>query len=194
MTEGTNREPTFPDPAAWIPRPDILNDVGEGLLAVAVGALTVHGLGERYERRYVGHGTEAPVVPSKAKQLTVVCTKVYVGKAGEEQFQFARGAPGIIAFQTGQFMVEMSAPWPVPTKGGTHPALTPTTELDASRAMLWREGFIVWAAMIGVVLGGVGRPWERDGEPAGDVAVGPMVPKEPAGGQASWTFQVQVQF
>lgn len=188
-----NEAPTFPDPASWIPDVDILNHIGEGLLEVAIGALQLFGLGERYERRYVGHGTEAPVVPSKAKQLTVVCTKVYVGRAGEEQFQFAKGAVGAMAFQTAQFMVELSAPWPAPTKGGTHPALTSTTELDESRSILWREGFIVWAAMIGMVLGGVSRPWVSTGTVDG-LAVGPLQPKDPAGAQASWVFQVQAQF
>lgn len=195
----------FPNPATWIPNVDVLNDVGEGLLSVAAGALDLFDdptapagetrtLAARYERQYVGHGTEAPVVHSKAKQLTVVCPRVYIGRAGEEQYQFAKGEAGKFGYQTGLFVIELSAPWPAPTRGGgAAPALVPVPDLDLARGQVWRDGTVVFAAMIGLALGGIQRPWEPSNVRADGMAVGPLAAKDPSGGAASWTCQVHVE-
>lgn len=182
----------FPPREQWIPDPDRLNKVGEGLLEVAFGALGHYDLADRYERTYVGHGTEAPVVRSVAKQLTVVCPRVFVGRAGEEQFQFVKGEAGKYGYQTAQFMVELSAPWPSP-QGGQRSSAIATTAIDDHRAPLWRDGLVVWAAMLGLALGGIARPWPCRTERGEQIAVGQLAAKDPAGTQASWIVQVQVE-
>lgn len=182
----------FPNRDQWIPNLDQLNAVGEGLRDIAVGALGVYDRAARYDRVYVGHGTEAPVVRSVAKQLTVVCTKLYLGRAGEEQFQFTKGSTGKLAFQTAQFMVELSAPWPT-NQGGQRSTAIATPAIDEHRQELWRDGLVVFAAMVTLAAGGIEAPWPHTSNRGEEIAVGPLTAKDPSGTQASWVIQVQVQ-
>lgn len=198
----------FPQPETWIPNIEVVNDVGEGLLDVAVGALDLfpdptppsgesRTLAARYERRYVSHGTAAPVVTSKAKQITVVCTRIFIGRAGEERYQFVKGESGSYGYQTGQFLIELSAPWPAGVEP-SGPGLSATTDFDRQRAALNRDAVVVFSAMMGLALGSVTRPWMATTPPPGSVrgdgmAVGPMLPRDPSGTAASWTCLVHVE-
>lgn len=188
---------TYPDDPLWLPDTGRLNDVGRDLLAVALGALEQQQLfgggpgvspvdPARYERTYVGHGSRASVPPSKANQLTVTLTNVAPGLAGSQTYSAPQGQPGRYAMQSAVFMVELSQPWPA--RQG--PAPVKTTDVDAARERLWRDGLIVWAAFIALALGGVRAPSIPN---CNDVAVGPMVPRDPNANVASWVIDVTVQ-
>lgn len=177
---------TFPEPAQWITDIDALNVKGEALLGVAAGALDLYGLeADRYEREYVGHGSTTVVEPSKANQLTVTCLRLFIGRPGEEQFQLFKGAIGQAGFQTAQYAVKLSAPWPI--RQGDRPIMT--SAIDEARAQLWRDGLVVWEASLALALGAVQvEGFDRQNE----IALGPLVPIDPKGGAASWRFEVHV--
>lgn len=182
-------------PPNWLPDPGQLNGIGEGIRDVALSALRSFERADRYERTYVGHGTQTPVVVSAAKQLSVVCSRVFVGRAGEQQYQFYNGSQGKAGFQTAQFFVELSAPWPK-QQGGNSSSAIATPRIDESRAELWKDGLIVFGGMLALSLGGVARPWDTERSPSGrgqEIAVGPLVSRNPQGGQASWVIDLQVE-
>lgn len=183
---------TYPDDPLWLPDTGRLNDVGRDLLAVASGALEQQQMFGQpvdpasYERVYVGHGSRVSVPPSRAKQLTVVLTSVAPGLPGAQVFTAPQGQPGRYGTQAAVFNVELSQPWPA--RQG--PAPVKTTDIDAARERLWRDGLIVWAAFIALALGGVQAPSIPN---CNDVAVGPMVPRDPNANVASWVIDVTVQ-
>jgi hypothetical protein len=183
---------SFP-PGQWFPDIQILNDIGNALLTVSIAGLKLFGLDTRYERKFFGHGViAAPVEPSKANQLTIITGRMFLGKAGQEQFSPPEGAPGRFAFQTVDYEVEITNPWPM--RQGTQ-ALK-TTDIAAVRANLNRDAFVLWSTLTALALGGVVAPAgalqdalsKRNG-----VVVGPMQPRGPAGGEASYLTTVSVQ-
>lgn len=176
----------FPDPVHWIVDIDALNAKGEALLNVTAGALDLYGLeADRYEREYVGHGHSTVVEPSKAHQLTVTCLRLFVGRPGEEQFQLFKGAIGQAGFQTAQYAVKLTAPWP--KRQGEQAIATP--EIDAARAQLWRDGLVAWEAALALALGAVTvEGITRQNE----IALSALEPIDPKGGAASWRFEVHV--
>lgn len=185
---------TFPE-LGWLPDTGQLNAVGEAVLAVSAGALEQHSTRAApgapllpfslYERVFVGHGQEAPVEPSVRRQLTVVCTEVLAGRAGEQQYQFVKGSSGKLAFQTAVFSVEVSIPYPK-----QQGRAIPTDAITETRTAIWHDGLVVLAALRALCLGGVSHPAIPRCD---DVAIGSLQARSPTGGEASWTIDVLVQ-
>jgi hypothetical protein len=184
-------------PAIWIPPPEIvpltiLYDLGMDILTVAGAALDLFGLGERYERKYVGAGAEAALEPSRAGQLTVNLTKHMLGRQGAEQFQFDDGAIGKYAFETANYSIEVTLPYP---KRGQVAAKTP--DIATYTSAVQRDSYVVFEAMKGVALGGIVPPMGGQLQIRqamnNKIMVGPLAPKGPAGGEASYTMTVAVQ-
>jgi hypothetical protein len=183
---------TFPV-GPWIPDTGIVNDIGTDLLTVVGASLDLFGYGVRYERRFVGHGTEAAIEPSKANQLTIVWSDMYLGRAGEKQFQFAKGALGKFAFAVAEYDIEITQPYP---KRQGREAIR-TTDIAAHRANLWRDSYIVWAGLVALANGGLTPPsggaLAKVQRQDNGVMVGEIGMKGPAGGEASVVIKVGVQ-
>ena len=182
---------TFPvEP--WIPDQLVLSEVGNTILLVCDAALTRYGYNTRYDRQFLGHGNEVVIEPSKANQLTVVLTELYLGVAGQKQFKPWDGAQGKYAFQTADYEIQIMNPWP--KRQGTQ--AIKTSDIAARLPELWRDSYVVWSAMVALALGGVIPPAgalrqiqsKRNG-----IMVGPMSPKGAAGGEAGFAITVSVQ-
>lgn len=177
---------TLPAPEAWIVSPARVADVGKLLLRVACAGLAVYGLDARYERRLFTFGKAPVLEQSTARQIAVVCTKVQLGQAGQELFQFNRHEIGRSAFQTAIYDIELAGPFPVRQHG--EPA-TKVPDVDSFSSELCTEGFVVWNTLLAVMHGGVSLPTVE----AKDMLVSPMVPKDPQGRVAAWAISVAMQ-
>lgn len=178
-------------PDVWPPDPDALDTLGTNLLDLATQALDRMGRytpanGAQYERVFVGHGLEIPIEPTATKQLTVLCSRVFLGRGGEERYQFPMGNLGAVSFHTAQFQLEVSWPWPM--RDGRTPA--PLESINEAREGLWTDALIVWDALNALMLGGVTPALV----PEGQMHVGPLTPKPTRGRQGTWRVQVQLQW
>jgi hypothetical protein len=182
---------TFPV-GPWLPDVNMLSDIGEDIRTIALAALTLFGFADRYERTVLGTGA-VPVEPSKANQLTVAGIDHYLGKAGQKQFLFHENAPGKYAFETAEYEIEITHPYP---KRQGAQALR-IADIAVYRAGLFRDYYIVWGAMKGVALKGVippagGALWQAMDKSNGFM-VGESTLKPPKGGEASISLKVAVQ-
>lgn len=170
-----------------MPDVDALSGTGETILAVAAFGLDRGGRGDDYTRLVVSHGDAVPVEPGKAGQLTVTCHRVFIGKAGQERFQFPMGEPGTQAEVTAVYAVELSHTWP---SRGAQGAATPVDPLSEAREALWRDGWCVFSALRAAGLGGISPALAPTGN---GVIVGPLTPRGPLGGFATWVMDVAVE-
>jgi hypothetical protein len=129
------------------------------------------------------------MVPGEA-QLVVCIGNVFAGRAGEQQFQYAKGTLGKLAARTAQYFVEVVRPWAT-IEGGLAPSLQSTDALAETAALLWEDSYVVWSTLMATAMGGVTpspAPIPQD-----NLMIGPAVPRGPAGGLAGYQIEVQIQ-
>ena len=183
---------TFPIPG-WLPNPDQLQDSGATLLGVVADSLDQLGSPNRnFQRRLFTHGETALWIPD-ADQIVVSLAKVYLGRAGEEQYQFDKGVLGKYGFVTLAFDVAVvHGGWPT-VEGGIGPRLPEQNALMSATSSLWHDGWVAFSALRALALGGITTtppvcPIVQD-----NVMVGPMSAKGPSGKNAGLELQVLLQ-
>jgi len=200
--------PTFP-PFPWIPqngvRPAIIAD---GLLSVAYNSLSqflvdptaqqgdpdyLEVRSAPYNRHYIAHGQTPVFQPNwQGKQMMLSLQRIYIGRAGKQQFQFKEGNSGSYAATVGQYILELGAPWPTQS-GGLTPQAVRSDQMQEAAADLMTDAHIVWSALLALSLGGVTPyPWPENAPRADEIIVGPMEAYDPRGGVAGWHCQIDV--
>lgn len=174
----------LPALTGWIPNTDVLTTTGTALLNMAVDTLTAFGYAADYDRMLLSHGLVLPVEPG-VNQILVGCSRLFLGRPGQEEFTVAAGASGKFAFQTAVFAIEIWRQWPIRQR---QQAIS-VGAIAAVREKLWRDAVIVYSGALGLALGGV------ISDPvisAANIHVGTMLPKGPGGGLAGWSVEVDV--
>lgn len=191
--------PTDTDPTQWIlVDTGRLSEIGTGLLDILISALGQFpdpGFGpdgatraDGYTRLYVAQGQQVPIQRDREKQMTVSLVSVFKGLAGEQLYQYPKGALGREAYNVARFEITMARPWVTP-RGSLNPTVPNTAQLDAVRDDLWQDAWIVWNCLTSVVGGQFDRPWSTDAPRGAQMQVGPMIALAPAGAQAGFTIQ-----
>lgn len=178
----------FPPLDNWIPNRTQLSDTGKQILAVTGGVLDAFGRGEDYGRRILTHGNTTPWTPDQA-QLIVSFLGMFPGRAGEQDFQFDKGAGRQMARFT-RYEVQVVNRWAAPV-GGLAPSLPPDSAITDAMETLWEDGLLVWSALIAMAFGGV-RPTPAP-IPQDNILIASMTPKGPQGVLAAWSILVEVQ-
>lgn len=210
MTDTDNIVVEFPYTAdTWIPNLEQLGDGGQIILDVAGQALdhfpagadsgTTPGTtrGTPYQRRLLTTGQIVPMIPNQDGQLTVSLFEVFIGRAGEQRFQFYKGSLGTMDQRVARYLVQLTRKSPT-VQGGIAPRMAATDDLVDYARTLWVDGYVVWSALLAMCLGGVKNsvtgavlspgPLVQD-----NVLIGPMTLDPPAGGLATAKIEVIVQ-
>jgi hypothetical protein len=194
----------FPVQATWIPNLDQVRTTGETILQVSGQALDQFQgdngdptRGTPYTRRVLTTGQIVPLVPELDGQLCVSVFEMFFGRAGEQQFQFFKGTLGTLSQKVVRYQVTLARTSPLP-KAGIAPRLQRASELEDRAGTLWTDAWVVWSALLAMVLGGVtnaetgaqvsAAPITQD-----NILIGAVAFEEPNGGLARVTIEVQVQ-
>lgn len=196
--------PVYPNVATWMPDgEEQFTLIAEGLLQVALHTLGLFPTGapagqpqtraERFKRVMVTHGQKPPINSDKMRELVVAAQYVFIGRAGEENYQYLKGSVGIAGFVTARYVIQLAEPWVMPT-GGYAPAPARSDRIAQAADELYTDAYIVWSSMVALMLGGISpRPWPTKSERGEQIMVGPLTAVDPAGNMAGWSIEVQVQ-
>lgn len=195
----------FPQSASdWIPNLEQVRTSANIILQVAGQALDYFPVaggqnkrGEVYKRRVLSTGRVVPIVPNQDGQLSVSVFNFYIGRAGEQRFQFFKGDLGSYSQRVMVFLVRLARLSPTIT-GGIAPKIQKESALDEQSNELWVDAYIVWSALLAMALGGVtnaqtGKQLSPAPITQDNLLIGPCAFPEPNGGVASAEIEIAVQ-